>query len=67
MRLIDIPPYRRAGVNYAPAKGHFVVREIIDNMRKRGQLEGVEIDIDEGYPTEHAAETRDEEVWRISL
>ncbi|MFC1958599.1 aspartate/glutamate racemase family protein [Chloroflexota bacterium] len=60
MKLIDIPPYR--GVNYTPTEGHFLVREILDDMRKRGQLEGVEIDIDDGYPTEHRAVNRDEEV-----
>jgi len=60
MKLIDIPPYR--GVNYTPEEGHYLVREIVDNMRKRGQLEGVEIDIDDGYPTEHRAVNRDEEV-----
>jgi allantoin racemase len=60
MKLIDIPPYR--GVNYTPSEGHYLVKEIVDNMRKKGQMEGVEIDIDDGYPTEYTAETRDEEV-----
>ena len=60
MRIIDIPPYRAK--NYAPERGHYLVIEIVENMRQRGQLEGVEIDIDDGYPTEHTAETRDEEV-----
>lgn len=63
MKLINIPPYKRVGVNYIPKEGHFMVRELIANMEKKGQLEGVEIDIDEGYPSEHAAETRDEEVF----
>jgi Asp/Glu/hydantoin racemase len=60
MKIIDIPPYR--SVNYTPAKGHYLVAEIVENMRKSGQLEGVEMDIDEGYPTEHTGENRDEEV-----
>lgn len=60
MKLIDIPPYR--SVNYTPERGHYLVAEIIENMRKKGQLEGVEIDIDDGYPTDHTAETRDEEI-----
>jgi allantoin racemase len=60
VKLIDIPPYRAR--NYTPERGHYLVREIVDNMRQRGQLEGVEIDIDDGYATEHTAETRDEEV-----
>jgi len=62
MKIIIIPPYRRLGVNYDPKQGHFLVRQLIANMEKKGQLQGVEVDIDEGYPTEHAAETRDEEV-----
>ncbi|MFC1958996.1 hypothetical protein ACFLV6_03720, partial [Chloroflexota bacterium] len=40
-----------------------MVCELLSNMEKKGQLEGVEIDIDEGYPTDHTAETRDEEVY----
>ena len=63
MKLINIPPYRGTGINYSPTEGHFMVRQLIDNMRKKGQLEGVEIDIDEGYPTDHTTETRDEEVY----
>jgi len=39
-----------------------LVTEIVENMRKKGQLEGVEIDIDDGYPTDHVGENRDEEV-----
>ena len=58
MRLIDIPPYR--GMNYSPEEGHFLVKEIVDNMKKRGQLDGIELDIDEGYPTEYRGENRSE-------
>jgi allantoin racemase len=62
MKLIIIPPYRRVGVNYSPTEGHFLVNKLVDNMRKKGQLQGVEIDIDEGHLTEHTAESRDAEV-----
>jgi Asp/Glu/hydantoin racemase len=62
VKIIDIPPYRRAGVNYDPAEGHFMMKELISNLRANGQLEGVEITIDEGEPTEHGEETRDEVV-----
>ena len=65
MKLVNIPPYQRAGVNYDPALGHFAVRELIANMREKGQLEGIEIDIDDGYKTDHSAETRDEEVGAL--
>ncbi len=60
MKIIDIPPYR--SVNYTPTKGHYLVVEIIENMRRRGQLEGVEIDIDDGYPVDPAVVSSDEEV-----
>jgi hypothetical protein len=33
MKLIDIPPYRREGINYDPKEGHFLVRELVDKMR----------------------------------
>ena len=61
MKLVVIPPFKGKGVNYTPIKGHFMVRELIANMEKKGQLEGVEIDIDAGY-TKSTGESRDEEV-----
>ena len=48
MKLILIPPYK--GMNWTPEKGQFMVRELVDNMKKQGQLEGVDVDIDDGYP-----------------
>jgi Asp/Glu/hydantoin racemase len=51
MKLIVIPPYRAQ--NYTPEKGHFMVREVIEEMRDEGQLEGIEIDIDPGHPVEN--------------
>jgi allantoin racemase len=62
MRIIDIPPYRRVGVNYTPGEGHFMMRALLSDMRARGQLDGIEIDIDEGEPTDHGEESRDEAV-----
>ena len=62
MRIVDIPPYRRAGVNYDAKEGHFMMKDLIAGMQARGQLDGVEIDIDEAEPTEHGAESRDDEV-----
>ncbi len=61
MKLIDIPPYRREGANY-DEKGHILVRKLVEKMRSKGQLEGVEIDIDESYPTNHSGKNRDEEI-----
>ncbi len=62
MKFIDIPPYRRAGVNYNPTEGHFMMRDLIAGLKAKGQLEGIEIDIDEGEPTDHGEENRDETV-----
>ncbi|MBI3916296.1 MAG: hypothetical protein HY322_04750 [Betaproteobacteria bacterium] len=39
-----------------------MMRELISSLRAKGQLDGVEIDIDEGEPTDHGGETRDEVV-----
>ena len=48
MKIVIVPPYK--GSNWIPEKGQYMVRELIDNMRERGQLEGVEVDIDDGAP-----------------
>ena len=61
MKLIVIPPYR--GMNWSPAEGHYMLRPLVDNMQKRGQLEGVEIIIDDGHPLEQSTESRDEAVY----
>lgn len=58
MKQVDIPPYR--AMNFTAEKGHYMIHEIVDSMRKRGQLEGIELEIDDGYQTEHRAMNRDE-------
>lgn len=55
MRLIVIPPYQNPLVNWV-----FIIRALLDNMEKKGQLKGIDVDIDEGYFTESTAESRDE-------
>jgi allantoin racemase len=60
MKLIVIPPYRAQ--NYDPAVGHYMVNELIAEMKEKGQLEGVEIDVDPGFPVEDATGHRDEVV-----
>ena len=56
MRLIIIPPYQNPVVNWV-----FIIRRLLDNLEKKGQLNGVDVDVDEGYFTESTAESRDEE------
>ncbi len=61
MKLVIIPPYR--GMNWTPTEGQYMLRELVATMKNRGQLEGVEITIDEGHPTDHTAENRDDAVY----
>jgi Asp/Glu/hydantoin racemase len=57
MKLIIIPPYQTAEL-----KWHTVDRELLANLEARGQLRGVEAEIDEGYLIESpSGEGRDEE------
>ncbi len=62
MKLILVPPYKLVGVNYIPPEGHYMVRELVANMKEKGQLEGVEVDIDDGYPAKPFDETFAEKV-----
>ncbi len=61
MKIVIIPPYR--GMNWSPTEGQYMLRELVANMKKRGQLEGAEVTIDEGHPTSHTAENRDDAVY----
>lgn len=49
MKLIHIEPYARLE-NYAQKDetGRRIVQELIDNMRRKGLLDGIEVDIDSG-------------------
>jgi Asp/Glu/hydantoin racemase len=60
MRLVAIPPYRNPAVGWG-----WVLRHLVDDYRKTGALEGVEVDVDEGYLVESTSETRDEEVLAV--
>lgn len=60
MRLVAIPPYRNPAVGWG-----WVLRHLIDDYRKTGALEGVEVDVDEGYLVESTSEARDEEVLAV--
>lgn len=61
MKIVVIPPYR--GMNWTPTEGQYMLRDLVDIMKRKGQLEGTEITIDEGYPSRHTAETRDDAVY----
>ena len=60
MRLVAIPPYRNPAVNWG-----WVLRHLVEDYRKTGALQGVEVDVDDGYLAESASETRDEEVLAV--
>ena len=59
MKIISIPPYRRT--KDIPKERRLIELELIEKMREKGQLEGVEMDIDDGYYIEDMTESRDEE------
>jgi allantoin racemase len=60
MRLVAIPPYRNPAVNWG-----WVLRYLVDDYRKTGALEGVEVDVDDGYMVESTSDKRDEEVLAV--
>ncbi len=60
MKLVLIPPYQNPVVNWG-----FILREFVAKLEKKGQLEGVEVDVDEGYFIESTSEKRDEEVLAL--
>lgn len=67
MKIISIPPYKLT--RYKAEDGRFVEVELLNKMRAKGQLEGVQIDLDEGYLVpEESNKNRDEEfLARINL
>lgn len=60
MRLVAVPPYRNPAVNWG-----WVLRHLVDDYRKAGGLEGVEVDVDDGYLVDSTSEARDEEVLAV--
>ena len=56
MRLVIIAPYQNSSVNWG-----WILHEVVADCRKRGQLQEVEVDIDEGYLLGSASANRDEE------
>lgn len=60
MRLVAIPPYRNPAVEWG-----WVLRHLLDDYRRTGALDGVEVDVDEGYLIESTSEKRDEEVLAL--
>ena len=47
MRMVVIPPYQNPAVNW-----EFVLRDLVADLRKKGALEGIKVDVDEGYLVE---------------
>ena len=47
MRMVVIPPYQNPAVNWG-----FVLHELVADLRKKGALEGIKVDVDEGYLVE---------------
>jgi len=47
MRFAIIPPYQNPAVNWG-----FVLHDLVADLRKKGALEGIKVDVDEGYLVE---------------
>ncbi|MGE5525565.1 MAG: aspartate/glutamate racemase family protein [Rhodospirillaceae bacterium] len=60
MRLVAIPPYRNPAVSWG-----WVLKHLVDDYRRTGALQGIEVDVDDGYLVDSTSETRDEEVLAI--
>ena len=67
MKLIDIGPYAGAKASGNDENGRPIVLELVDNMRKKGQLEGVEIDTDCGATKPNKVGRDDEVLTHISV
>lgn len=63
MRLIIVPPYRGAGYDFEPDKEPYY-QKVLEDMRDRGELDGVDVTIDAGAHTDHRSDSRDEEVFQ---
>ena len=63
MRLVLVPPYRGAGYGFDPAEEPYY-RRVLNDMRALGELDGVDVTIDPGAPSDHRAESRDEQVFQ---
>lgn len=60
MKLILIPPYQNRIINWG-----FILREAVGDFRQKGRLEGIEVDVDEGYFIDSDSPKRDEEVLAL--
>jgi len=56
MRLLVIAPYQNPALHWG-----WILHEIVGDYRRKGQLEGVEVDIDEGHLLVSSSAVRDEE------
>jgi Asp/Glu/hydantoin racemase len=59
MQLILVPPYRGAGYDFTPEKEPYY-RRAIEHMRATGQLDGVEVTVDQGAFIDFVSASRDE-------
>lgn len=64
MKLIIIPPTKHQTAETSPTEDS-IYGELLGNMRQKGQLEGLEIDIAEGYPSEYKGSNRGEEFLAV--
>lgn len=64
MKICILPPVGGTFTKYGDEhKGNFVLQAIIENMRKKGALYGVDVVVETGYPVEVPQLERDEEFF----
>jgi Asp/Glu/hydantoin racemase len=61
MKLVLVPPYRGAGYDFQPEREPYY-RRAVDALRAAGQLDGVDVEIDQGAHVDHVSPSRDEAV-----
>lgn len=63
MKLIVIPPIRAPFSYRSKEEGQFMIKEILKNLERKGQMAGVEYDVDDGWERNTRVLARDEEFF----
>lgn len=64
MKLLFVPPYSGAGYDFKPQREPYY-HKAIEALRAFGQLDGIDVDIDEGAHIDHVSPTRDETTFDL--
>jgi allantoin racemase len=62
MKVLLVPPYRGAGYDYRPDEEPYYQR-VLEDMRRDGEFDGIDVAIDAGAVSAHPATSRDDDVF----